>query len=333
MSRLFSECHYLFCYAFGVAFSCTDTCWICDRRYNLKALLYSSVSDFSDKCSFKCKCVETAFPIFNFWWYHLCRSHFKHNVFHIRHGWLNRFFLAYNDVTPKIEWPPKHLGAICTTQRLFGKWLLFICVMTKCMDFKFTFSTVAFTTLAALEFFSAWIERCWDRFPSSWMTCYMIHFGCRLHRCLPCLFPLKNEVAPSNNLTYSPRWVHSIWGVVGVFRKCFRILLHHQRKGVIGAYALPSVPGRWRGAFIYLHHHHHHAHHCLVCQWLLKWDIFFFHCISHGFLRFMIIVFLQLSLGFQYFRWIGSWRGLVCSSIFSCNSMRCFSLKFERTRL
>ena len=54
--------------------------------------------------------------------------------------------------------------------------------------------------------------------------------------------------------------------------------------------------------FIHFLHLHHNlqAHHRSVCQWLLKWD-FFFNCISHGFLRFIIIVLLQVSLGFQDF--------------------------------
>ena len=48
----------------------------------------------------------------------------------------------------------------------------------------------------------------------------------------------------------------------------------------------------------------------------------FFNCISHTFLRFIIIIFLQLLLGFQIFRWIWSWWSLVCPSIFSWNSWR-----------
>ena len=73
------------------------------------------------------------------------------------------FFISYSCVMSLVECLTQNLGAICTASWLFGRWLLFTCVMTKCMDFQFTISTVAFTTLAAFEFFFAWIERWWDR--------------------------------------------------------------------------------------------------------------------------------------------------------------------------
>ena len=93
----------------------------------------------------------------------------------------------------------------------------------------------------------------------------------------------------SNNLTYSPRWVHSIWGVVGVPRKWFGILSHHQRKCVIEVRPVKKN--------IYITSSSSSSASSLSVPVALQMR-YLFNCISHCFIRF-IIIFLQLSLGFQ----------------------------------
>ena len=177
MGRLFNECHYIFCHDLSVAFSCTDTCCVCDCQYSFKALLYSFVNDSSDKCSFKCKSVETAFPTFNFWRYCLSVEVIASKMPSIsgRLAQQISLFFAYSDVTSKVEWLSKHVATICAAQRLFGRWLLFICVMTQWMDFQIIISTVVFTTLTALGFFSLHRERDVEiNYLSLWIT-YIPH--------------------------------------------------------------------------------------------------------------------------------------------------------------
>ena len=117
----------------------------------------------------------------------LSRSHFKHHGFHIRLGSLNGFFLAHSNVTSKVEWPPKHLGANSTAERFVGKVLFFVCVVTKYVDFQFLSSTVTFWTMTALETFLAMDRQVlWEIILSrEWFVTYItnVHPCCRHRLC------------------------------------------------------------------------------------------------------------------------------------------------------
>ena len=54
---------------------------------------------------------------------------------------------------PKLNDRPNTLEQYVQLNDFLGDDFFFICVMTKCMDFEITISTVALTTLAAFNFF------------------------------------------------------------------------------------------------------------------------------------------------------------------------------------